>query len=249
MRQFVTLRFWATIVALIGLTGLIYVATKSEPVSDLVNAAAVAPTEHNIDLVTKVYAFGADPGFEMRNGRVTGGELQMIIDGARTMIVEPGTPGEITCNELAEIARCAVAADLLGDGVLWFSVFPAEQRPTITLPGIETLRDGNLALLTNGWVLSRSAVVELNCADDVGSLSEFVQRFGRDSTTTFNFDRQQIVRSTCNKAPETNSTTNPDETTTELGTIVLPADTLPSSSVPTGLPDTPVPDASVSGVG
>lgn len=252
MRQFATLRFWATIVALIGLTAVIYLVTKSDPVSDRVTADAVAPTEHTVDLITKVYSFGADPGFAMTNGRSAGGRLQMIIDGDRTMVVEPGTPGQISCNELAEIARCAVAADLLGDAVLWFSVFPAEQRPTLTLPGIQSLRDGNLVLLTNGWVLNRSSVVALTCADDVGSLTEFVQRFGSESTTTFNYDRQQIVRSTCNATAPTSTTTNPATPTTVLGTIVVPdAPTVTATSTlpPGRLPDTPVPDASVSGVG
>ncbi len=249
MRQFATLRFWATILALVALTGVIYVATKSDPASDVLSAGAGAPAEHTIDLLTRVYGFGADPGFAMTNGRVTGGRLQMVIDGSRSMLVEPGTPGEITCSELGEIGRCAVAADLLGNAVLWFSVFPVDPRPTVILPGIEALRDGNRVLLTNGWILSRSAVVELSCADDVGSLSEFVDRFGRESTTTFNFDRQQVIRSTCTKAPPTTTTTDPNATTTVLGTIVLPDDTSPSTTVRTGLPDTPVPDASVSGVG
>ena len=56
----------------------------------------------------------------MVDGTATG-EMRLALDATRTMVVKPGTPGEITCAKLAEINQCIVAADLLGDAVVWFA--------------------------------------------------------------------------------------------------------------------------------
>ncbi|MCU1504503.1 MAG: hypothetical protein JWM12_3857 [Ilumatobacteraceae bacterium] len=240
VRQFLTMRFWMTLVALLAITGLIYVATKSDPRSDQVIAAASTPlVERHIDFVAPVTSVNGDAGFAMQHG-VTSARLQVSIDGTRTMVIQPGTPGEITCTKLAEVGQCVVAADLLGDAVLWFSLIPAEPRPSVTLPGIAELRDDNVVELTNGWVLHRATSVDLNCTDDVGSLTEFVRRFGATSTTTFSFDTQQVVRATCTHSPESTTTTVP-----------VTAPPVPDATIAPG--DTPVdgtaPDASASGVG
>ena len=109
--------------------------TRSGPSSDRVIAASDGPTKRNVDFVAQVYSFTGDPGFAMVQGK-TNGELQLIIDGTRTMVIKPDTPGEISCNQLAEVGQCVVVADLLGDAVLWFALVPFEQRPSITMPGI-----------------------------------------------------------------------------------------------------------------
>jgi hypothetical protein len=239
VRQFLTMRFWMTLVALLALTALVYVATRSDPRSDSVIAAQSTPAERHIDFVAPVYAFNGDAGFAMQHGR-SSGHLQLVIDSTRTMVIQPDTPGEISCTKLAEIGQCVVAADLLGDAVLWFAVIPAEPRPSVTLPGIAQLRDGNVVELTNGWVLNRAATVDLNCTDDVGSLTDFVRRFATTSTTTFSFDSQQIVRTTCTQSPETTTTSVPATPPPVPVGTVGPIDT---SVVDTG------PNASDSGVG
>ncbi len=83
------------------------------------------------------------------------------------MVIQPDTPGEIECSQLAEIGQCVVLADLLGDAVLWFAIVPFEQSQNVTLPGIAKLDDQNVVELTNGWVLHRAAVVDIDCTDDV----------------------------------------------------------------------------------
>lgn len=205
MRQFLTMRFWMTIVALLALTLLVYVATRSEPRSDQVIAAPSAPTERHIDFIAQVSSVNAGAGFAMPHGR-SQGELQLVIDGTRTMVVRPDTPGEVTCTNLSEPGQCVVAADLLGDAVLWFAVIPAEPRPSVTLPGIVQLRDDNVVELSNGWLLDRASTVDLNCTDDVSSLTEFVRKYRQSSTSTFSLDTQQIVRATCTGSPETTTT-------------------------------------------
>jgi hypothetical protein len=232
VREFLTIRFWMTLVALLAVTGLVYVATRSGPRSDQVIAASSTPTERHIDFVAPLGAFNGDAGFAMQHGR-TAGHLQLVIDGTRTMMIQPDTPGEITCTALATPGQCAVAADLLGDAVLWFAVIPAGTSTTVTLPAIIQLRDDNVVELTNGWVLNRSAVVETDCTDDVGSLTEFVRRFATSSTTTFTYASQQITATTCTQSPETT-------TTTPATAPAAPGDT---AAVDTG------PNASDTGVG
>ena len=231
------MRFWMTIVALLALTGVVYVATRSDPRSDQVIAASTTPTERHIDFIAPVGAFNGGPGFAVQHGR-TSGQLQLVIDGTRTMVVQPGTPGEISCVDLTEPNQCVVAADLLGDAVLWFAVIAAEPRQSVTLPGIAQLRDDNVVELTNGWVLDRAPTVDLNCIDDVASLTEFVRRFKASSTTTFNFGTQKIVRATCTQAPETTTTTLPG---TAPAVPILPGDTTPAVET--------APNASNSGIG
>ncbi len=238
MRQFITLRFWMSLLAVLALFGVVYVATRGEPDSDNVIAASAGPVARHVDFASQVFSITGDPGFAMVRGK-SNGELQLIIDGARTMVIEPDTPGEISCVGLAEVGSCVVVADLLGDAVLWFALVPFEQQPSITLPGIAKLDDLNQVELTNGWVLPRAASVDLDCAEDVPSLTEFVRRFGTTSTTTFSLDSQQVVKTTCTQAPETTtSTVVPATPPTEP---VAPGETVPA--------DAPGPDASNSGVG
>src|SRR4051794_33689816 len=226
-----------SLLAVVVLLGLVYVATRPDPSSDNVIAASGGPVTRTIDFVSQVFSFTGDAGFAVDRGK-TNGQLQLVIDGSRTMVIQPDTPGEIECGRLAEIGQCVVLADLLGDAVLWFAIVPFEQSQSVTLPGIAKLDDLNVVELTNGWVLHRSAVVDIDCIDDVSSLTEFVRRYGHESTTTFNIDRQQIVKTTCTQAPEATTTTT------------VPA-TPPTQPEP--LPDDTVtdiaPDASNSGVG
>ena len=238
MRQFVSFRFWLTIAALIGLTyGLWhFLISKDNSVAVVGPAAPTKVLAHRINLLLPVYGIQAEPGFAMVNG-VADHEMHLALDATRTMVVKPGTPGEITCGKLAEINQCVVAADLLGDGVVWFALIPNPQRANLVLPGVTEVRTDNWVLLSNGWEVSRSEVVERNC--DATSLGDFVRRFGGSSSTaTFSFEKQQIVKVTCLQAPETATTTSTTSTTLvpppvlPVDTAVLPEEGVPAGSVP-----------------
>jgi hypothetical protein len=123
VRQFITLRFWMSLLAVLALFGLVYVATRSEPDSDNVIAAESGPVPRHVDFVSQVFSITGDAGFAMQRGKASG-QLQLIIDGSRTMVVQPDTPGEISCPDLADVGQCVVVADLLGDAVLWFALLP-----------------------------------------------------------------------------------------------------------------------------
>ena len=224
MRQFVSLRFWLSVAALIGLTyGLWYVLVrKDDSVAVPGRPAGADAPEHRVNLLLPVYGIQADPGFAMVDG-VAGTEMHLALDATRTMVIKPGTPGEITCGQLAQINQCVVAADLLGDAVVWFSLIPNPQRANLVLPGVTEVHDDNWLLLANGWEVSRAEVVERNC--DAAGLEDFVNRFGGNlSTATFSFEQQQITKVTCLEEPETATTST---TSTTLPAAIAPVDTTP----------------------
>lgn len=214
MRQFFTLRYWLTLLALAGVAlGVWSIVRDDKPLAAL--PVAEKPTERRVNLIALVQSTEAASTFGMKNGFTTG-EIRLALDGNRTMVVKGGTEGELACPRLAEPGACVVAADLLGDAVLWFSLIPSEPRLSITLPPIAELRPDNWVLLTNGWEVQRSASVELKCDEDTASLSEFLTRFGDDSTSTFSFEKQRIVRVTCGSAVPSTSTTSTPTTSTSL---------------------------------
>ena len=225
MRQFVSFRFWLSVAALLGLTyGLWYVLVrKDDSVAVIGQPAHEAVTEHRINLLLPVYGIQAEPGFAMIDG-VANGEMRLALDATRTMVVKAGTPGQVTCAKLAEINQCVVAADLLGEAVVWFSLIPNPQRASLLLPGVTEVRKDNWVLLSNGWEVARNEVVERNC--DAAGLDDFVHQFGGSlSTSTFSFEQQQIVKVTCLGEPESSTTTSTSTSTTLLPPPVVPLDT------------------------
>jgi hypothetical protein len=215
VRQFFTVRFWLTLAALGGLAVLaLVVAGRQQPEA----AGPVAPEEggRRIDLVTWVYGILPDDGFEMRDG-IASADIAVAIDGTRTMIIQQGTPGEITCARFTEIGQCSVAVDLLGDGVLWFSIFDGPPSATVQLPAVREVLDNGWLLLANGWELPHADIVDRVCDDDSSSLSDFISRYGDEATSTFDVERQQIVRVTCpGSLAATTTVTIPLTTTTAV---------------------------------
>src|SRR6202008_4853515 len=115
-------------------------------------------------------------------------DMQLSLDASRTMVIKAGTPGEVTYSKLAEINQCIVAADLLGDAVIWFSLIPNPQRANLVLPGVPEVHNDNWELLENGWELRGGEFVERN--GDAGGLTAFVRQYGGSlSTSTFSFDQ------------------------------------------------------------
>ena len=96
------------------------------------------------------------PGFAMVGGRATA-DIHLTIDANRTMLVKAGTPGEIECLTIAEPSQCIVAADLFGDGVLWFSLVPGSAGAVVSLPAVVELLPGGWVRLANDWVVHHAA--------------------------------------------------------------------------------------------
>lgn len=205
MRQFITWQFWASIAALLVLTGGLWLVFRddgaaadqpviSAPVDD--GGYPVPATGRRIDLVALVYAAQADPGFQIVGGRTTA-TMKINVDGLRIITIVAGTPGENRCAELDRLASCAIAADLLGESVLWFSIIPLGPRNTVELPAVREFQDGQRLLLANGWSVKRADRVKRECDTDTGSLTEFIATFGDAASSTFDLDDQRITTVTC----------------------------------------------------
>ncbi len=212
MRQFVTWGFWLSLLALVGLTyGLLtWVrgqdddALASQLPAD-VTVPGLVPAEPDptrIDLIAMVFAAQADPGFAIEDGVATKG-MQIRVDGLRYMEIRPGTPGENRCPDLDELAKCAVAADLLGEAVLWFSIVPLSPRNTVELPAVAEIIGGGRARLANGWIVDHARVLKRVCSEDTVSLTDFIRRFGEDATSTYSLDEQRLVSVTCRPPSDT----------------------------------------------
>lgn len=225
MRQFFTLRFWLTIAALGGLA-LVVVAFAKSHESDAGSAVAdvgTATPDRTIDVVAWVYAVQPPPGFAIVDGRANK-DMALVIDGTRTMIITAGTPGEMDCPRYTELAQCTVAADLLGDGVLWFSIIKGVPGATVELSAVAELLDGGWVRLENGWVVQHAPKVERSCAEDTSSLDDFIDVFGAAAKSTFNIEQQQVVKVTCpGESSATTSTVVP--TTTLDPTLIDPTAT------------------------
>lgn len=205
MRQFVTWQFWASLLALVGITAGLWVVFRDDPAlsstAAVVNSVPaddypVPETGRRIDVIALVYAAQADAGFQLVEGRATG-TMRIAIDGTRTMTIVAGTPGENRCADLDRLASCAVAADLLGESVLWFSILPIGPRNTVELPAPVQFQDGQRLLLANDWSVAHADRVKRSCDRDTANLGEFMATFGDTATSTFDLDQQEITTVTC----------------------------------------------------
>lgn len=201
MRQFVTWRFWLTIAVLVALPVGLWVVVRDEVGAEPSTVVEVDPSAlpedgRRIDLILPVYGAQADPGFAIVDGRTTASML-LGIDSYRVVKIFPGTPGENRCPELDQLVRCAVALDLLGDAVMWFSILPLGPRGTVELPAPREFLDGDRLMLANGWSVVHAPRVKRNCPEETGSLAEFIRTFGDAATSSYGFSAQAIVTVTC----------------------------------------------------
>ena len=211
MRQFVTVGFWASLLALAVLSwGLVALARDDEP-TVAPDAAPVVPEDREIDLIAMVFAAQADPGFDIVDGRASA-NMQVRVDGFRYMNIRTGTAGENRCADLAELASGTIAVDLLGEAVLWFSIVPLSPRNLVELPAPLGFRDGSKLQLANDWVVPHADVVRRDCDEDTTSLTDFMDRFGERATSVYSLDDQQIVRVVC----------TPDATVAVTTTLAVP---------------------------
>ena len=111
--------------------------------------------------------------------------------------VAPGRPGEFACPNTRLVNRCVVLADLVGDAVLWFALLPRGPNRTVVLPPIVDLEDG-YAIFENGWEVKYPPVIERECGDeDIPSFSDFLRRFGPNSTSIVDLETQLVTSVRC----------------------------------------------------
>jgi hypothetical protein len=218
VRQFFSPRFWLTFAALGGLVLVLVTVFGGKSTPGVAPVQAEADPERTIDLVSWIYVATAEPGFAFQGG-VTTRDLALQLDATRTMVVKAGTPGEITCPTFDVPGTCTVAADLLGDAVLWFGIVPGAPGATVVLPAVVEMLDGGWVRLANDWIVRRASVVERSCAEDTSSLPDFIATYGENATSTFNFETQKLETVTCPR--EGTDTTEPVPTSTVVPSSVI----------------------------
>lgn len=200
-----------------------------------------------IDVISSVERIERSDDFEVGPDGRTIGVFDAVLDadGQRVMRIAPGTPGEISCETLSEPNRCVVLADVLGEAVVWFAVLPKAPRETVELPPIVDLQEG-YATFENGWEVSYPPVIERDvdgenatCAgEDIPSFSDFLRRFGPDSTTIVDLATQQVIQVQCGE--EYVEPAEVEEYDGDLTATFVPAAT---TTVPAIDPDVEVPES------
>ena len=200
MRQIFSIRFFAALGAVVGsFIVLASVFGTSEVIDGGAVVSETAPSRR-IDFVEHI-AFSTDPTFGVDDaGRATGA-TELVIDEQRRMRIVSGTPGELHCDPSGPADTCAVVADLLGEGVVWFAIVPAGEPGVVDLPAIDTL-DAGLATLVNGWQLPYASVLDRRCRQggrdvEYSSYREFRDELGDDFTTVYDIERRVLAAVVC----------------------------------------------------
>lgn len=226
MRQFFTLRYWATLLALVGVALGVMVLTSddgggADPLDGVVPDQVL---RIDVDLITPVFGVQAPQGIQFVDGRLVA-DIALLIDATRTMVVKAGTPGDASCVDMVTPGQCVVAADLLGDAVLRFDLVSGVSGATLKLPAVMEMLDGQKVLLANGWVVPRALRVERLCNDETTSLPQFISTYGDLATSTFDVTTQELFRVTCPRTSATTTTLPPVSTV-----ATLPLDTAPGTT-------------------
>jgi hypothetical protein len=195
VRTVFSLRFLLALGALAGLALLAWVFVgEDDGIAEVVEPELQL---RRIDLVSLVFEARPD-GFELVDG-VSTGRLDLILDAERTVRIVPGTPGEVTCETLDELATCAVVADLLGDGVVWFSIVPIGPRSTVEMPAI-TVLESDVATLENGWQVPYAPILERTCSRDFESFRAFREELGTDFTSVYDLAEGRLTEVVCDES-------------------------------------------------
>lgn len=194
MRQIFTLRFLAAVGAVIGLFLLLttFFEARDAIVDD--DDAEAVPI-HKIDLVSPVFAV-LNPDFRLGFDGSALNDTTLVLDAERAMRIVAGTPGENYCPDFPSVGACAIVADLLGEGVVWFAFVPVGANNTVPLPAIDTLDDG-IATLVNGWQLPFAPVLDRRCEDEYASYQEFRRELGDGFTTLYSLEELRLSAVEC----------------------------------------------------
>lgn len=237
MREIFSIRFFAAAGAVVGLFFLLSTIFAAREVIDGGDGSGDAAMPRRVDFVEQVFS-SRDPDFEITAAGVAAGDTEFVIDRTRVVRIVADTPAENHCPNFGELGACAIVADLLGDGVVWFALVPMGENRTVDFPAIDVLEDG-YAHLVNGWQLRYAPILDRRCQDaqrneiEFGSYREFRDALGDDFTAVYSLESGRLEAVECGvrvpyappsvSAPTTVGTTDTDTTTvdtTVAGTTV-----------------------------
>lgn len=227
MRQIFSIRFFAAVGAVVGLFFLLTTIFATREVIEGDDGDADAVVVREIDFVEQVFS-ATNPSFRLDENGLAANDTELIIDGQRRVRVVAGTPGEEHCDVHGAPGSCAIVADLLGEGVVWFALIPDGTGTTIEFPAIDVL-DGGEATLVNGWRLPYAPVLDRRCRDEANedvefsSYREFREMMGDDFTSIYDTVERRLVAVECRTrvpyAPEPDTATTTTTTTTSTTTL------------------------------
>lgn len=196
MRQIFSVRFFAAVGAVTALLFVLAAVFAGGDETDDADDVGTASDVRVIDLVDQI-ASSSNPSFAVGLDGTAAGETTLQIDPSRAVTIVAGTPGVDHCGRLDTPEACAIVADLLGEGVVWFALVPFAPSRSVELPAVDTL-DDSVATLVNGWQLPHAPVFERRCGDEqFESYRQFKQEFGDDFTTIYDLDQRMLTAVVC----------------------------------------------------
>jgi hypothetical protein len=201
VREIFSVRFFVAIGAVAGLLFLLFTFFVARDVVDQAisdNGADAAQYQPRaIDLVDVVSSTD-NPGFGFDEHGEAAANAQFTLDPTRKVSIVAGTPGEDDCGRIAEPGACAIVADLLGEGVVWFALVPMGSAGSVPLPAIDSL-DNGVATLVNGWQLPHAPALDRRCGDNelFESYRQFKQILGDNFTSIYDIDQRQLTAVVC----------------------------------------------------
>jgi hypothetical protein len=193
MQQVLSWRFLASIGAVLGLLLLLIVLFGRG--GSVANSSEERPLIREIHLLEQIESARAEAFGVRPDGRSTGLLTLELRDGRQMRIVE-GTFGENKCGTRIVPEECAVAANLLGDAVVWFGLLRVDPGGTITFPAIDVL-DGGRAQLVNGWRLPFAPVLDRRCEVEFSSYREFRRVLGDRFVSIYSLEEERLVAVVC----------------------------------------------------
>lgn len=198
MREIFSVRFFAAVGAVVGLFFLLTTVFATQEVIDGGDDAGDGFPLRRVDFVEHV-AVVSNPDFSLTVDGFAANDTVLFIDQSRSVQIVADTPGENHCPRFPASGACAIAADLLGEGVVWFALVPAGPNRTVDFPAIDTLDDG-IATLVNGWQMPFAPVLDRRCPDaEFESYRELRNVLGDDFTSIYGVDDQRLVAVRCNE--------------------------------------------------
>jgi hypothetical protein len=195
VRQVLSWRFVAAVLAVVAMALVVYVLSSRRGGTSV--AGAADSDVRRMDFISLVASIRAD-GFAMTANDTVSGNLTLVMPNGQNVTVFPGTPGVVECDNFTDAYQCAVLGQSLGDSIVWFALMPMRGSEfRFELPAIVDLEDG-FAQLVNGWEVPYGQVIDRSeCDPDAASFSEFLDKHGTEFVSIYDLTEQAIVAVDC----------------------------------------------------
>jgi|DEB0MinimDraft_10_1074344.scaffolds.fasta_scaffold105759_1 hypothetical protein len=205
MREILSLRFVATVVALIlSVVAVSRIAGGEDTDGGTVDVGSSG--EVDPDMVRRIDLVDVVADIESENGRfgtagfavvdgVAAHTARLILDDLRAVDIVTGTPGVDNCPVSRRVGRCAVLADMLGEAVLWFSLEPVD-ADMIELGTVRSF-DDEWAVLSDGFALPHAPVFVRRCATEFESFTQWRRELGDDYVTMYSLAERELTDVVC----------------------------------------------------